>query len=88
MYSFNLHNLLLLQSGDTDINPGPKKSSRLTFYHWDLNGTEAHDFVKVSLMEAFIQANNIDIICLSEKILDSIISLNDERLYIQGCSMI
>ena len=28
MYSFNLHHLLLLQSGDIEINPGPMKSSR------------------------------------------------------------
>ena len=31
MYSFNLHHLLLLQSGDIEINPGPMKSSRLNF---------------------------------------------------------
>ena len=31
MYSFNLHHLLLLQSGDILINPGPMKSSRLNF---------------------------------------------------------
>ena len=41
----------------------------------------AHDFVKVPLIEAFInKVNNIDIICLSETFLDSTILLNDERL--------
>ena len=88
MYSFNLHHLLLLQSGDTKINPGPMKSSRLNFCHWNLNGIAAHDFVKVPLIEAFIKVNNIDIICLSGTFLDSTISLNDERLYIKGYSMI
>ena len=31
MYSFNLHHLLLLQSGDTEINPDTMKSSGLNF---------------------------------------------------------
>ena len=88
MYSFNLHHLLLLQSGDIEIDQGPKKSSRLNFCHWNINGIAAHDFVKVTLIETFIKANNIDIICLSERFLDSTIPLNDERLYIKGYSMI
>ena len=78
MYSFNLHYLLLLQSGDIEINQGPMKSSRLNFCHWNLNGISTHDFVKVPLIKAFIKANNIDIICLSETFLDSTILLNDE----------
>ena len=91
MQSFTFHHLLLLQSGDTEINPGPMKSSRLNFYHCNLNGIAAHDFVKLTLIEAFIKANSIDIIdiiSLSETFLDSTISLNDERLYIKGYSMI
>ena len=49
----------------------------------------AHDFVKVPLIEAFInKVNNIDIICLSETFLDSTILLNDERLWIKGYLMI
>ena len=80
IYSFNLHHLLLLRSGDTEINPDPMKSSRLNFCHWNLNGIATHDFVKVTLLEAFIKANNINIICLSETFLDSAIALIDERL--------
>ena len=53
-YSFNLHHLLLLQSCNIEINPGPMKSSRLNFCHWSLIGI-AHDFVKVPLIEAFIK---------------------------------
>ena len=55
-----LHHLLLLQSGDTEINPGPMKSSRRTFCHWNFSAVAAYDFVKVPLTEAFIKANNID----------------------------
>ena len=80
MYFFKLHLFLLLHSGDTEINPGRKKFSRLSFSHWNLSGIAARNFVKVSLTEAFIKASNIDIICLSEAFLDSTISLDDERL--------
>ena len=88
MYSFNLHHFPLLQSGDMEINPGPTKSSRLNYCHSNLNGIVAHDLVKVTLIKAFIKANDIDINCLLEKLLDSTIPLNDERLYIKGYSMI
>ena len=64
------------------------KSSRLNFCHQNLNGIAAYDFVKVPLIEAFIKANNIDIICLSETFLDSKIPLDDEGLYIKVYSMI
>ena len=63
MYSFNLHHLLLLQSGDIEINPGPMKSSRLNFCHWNLNGIELMILLKKPLTKALIKANNIDIIC-------------------------
>ena len=88
MSSFYLHHLILLQSGDIEINPGPMKSSRVNFCHWNLNGTAAHDFVKVPLIEAFIKANNIDVNFLLEIFLDSTIPLNDERLYIKWYLMI
>ena len=54
----------------------PVKSLRLNFWHWNLN------------VHAFIKVNNIEIICLSERFLDSKIPLNDERLYIKGYLMI
>ena len=81
MHSFNLHHLWLLQSGDIEINPGPKKSSGLDFCYWNLNGIATHGFIKVPyLVEAFFKANNIDIICLSKAFLDSTIPLDEERL--------
>ena len=42
--------ILLIPSGDVELNPGPKKSSALTFFHWNLNETAAHDFAKISLI--------------------------------------
>ena len=44
--------LLLILSGDVEQNPGPeKKKSHLTFFHWDINGLMAKNFIKVSLLK-------------------------------------
>ena len=80
--------LLLLTSGDVETNPGPKKSSVIKFCHWNLNGLAAHDFLKVSLIEAFITTHNFDIICLSEMFLDSTVSQLDENILINGYSLL
>ena len=76
--------LLLLRSGDVETNPGPKKSSVIKFCHWNLNGLAAYDFLKVSLIEAFITTHNFDIICLSEMFLNSTVSQHDENIMIHG----
>ena len=57
---------VLLKSGDIETNTGPKKSSAIKFCHWNLNGLAAHGFVKVPLIEAFINTHNFDIVCLAE----------------------
>ena len=62
--------LLLLWSDDVETNPG--------------NGLAAHDFLKVSLIEAFITTHNFDIICLSETFLDCTVSQHDENIMING----
>ena len=41
---FNLHHILLIRSGDAELNPGPKKISSLTFFHWNVNGILTHAF--------------------------------------------
>ena len=80
--------ILLVNFGDIEINPGPRKSSPIKFCHWDLNGLAAHDFIKVPLIEAFISTHNLDILCLSETFLDSTIDLNDENTNIDGYSIL
>ena len=83
-----IQNFLLLKiSGDIESNPGPCKSSTLKFYHWNLNGLAVHEFTKLSLLEGYINVNNIDIICFSETFLDSSIPTDDNRLSIPGYSM-
>ena len=80
--------LLLLRSGDVETKPSPKKSSVIKFSHWNLKGLAAHDFLKVSLIEAFITTHNFDIICLSETFLDSTVSQDDENIMINGYSLL
>ena len=79
---------LLLRSGDVETNLGPKKSSVIKFCHWNLNGLAANDFLKASLIEAFITTHNFDIICLSETFLDSTVSQHDENIMINGYSLL
>ena len=76
--------ILLVNSGDIEINPCPRKSSPIKFCHWNLNGLAAHDFTKVPSIEAFTSTHNFDILCLSEIFLDSSIDLNDENINIDG----
>ena len=80
--------ILLVNSGDTETNPGPRKSSPIKFCHWNLNGLAAHDFIKAPLIEAFISTHDFDILCLSETFLDSTIDLNDENTNIDGYSIL
>ena len=80
--------LLLLKSGDFESNPGPKKSSVIKFWHWNLNGLDAHDFLKVFLIDAFITTHNFDIICLSETFLDAAVPQLDENIMINNYSLL
>ena len=78
--------LLLPRAVDIETNPGPKKS--IKFCHWNLNGLAAHGFVKIPLIEPFINNLNFDIICLSETFLDSTIAQNDGNINIKGYSLL
>ena len=84
----NFKHLLLLLSGDIETNPGPKRSSNIKFWHWNLNGLAAHDFIKVPLMEAFITSNNFDLVCLPQTFLDSTIPKDDVNIQINGYSLL
>ena len=70
--------VLLICCGDIEINPGPKQSL-LTFCHGNLNGTAAHDFIKISLLQRYITDCNFDIIYLSETFLNSSLDGEDDR---------
>ena len=79
--------LLLICAGDIELNPGPRKNNiTYTFFfcHWNIDSIAAHDFLKLSLLEAYNVDHKFDMICLSETFLDSSVSSNDERLNMKG----
>ena len=81
---FLLH---LTCAGDIELNPGPPKNNtfyNFSFCHWNLNNIAAHNFSKLSLLEAYNVQDKFDMICLSETFLDSPIPTNDERLNMKG----
>ena len=47
--------ILLLLSGDIETNLGlyPGYLSRFSFCHWNLNNSAAHNFIKMSLLQAY-----------------------------------
>ena len=81
--------ILLIQSGDVELNPGPKKSTSLSFFHWNLNGIAAHaKIAKISLILSHALFYNINIIFLSETFLDSSIETNNLKLNIPGYALL
>ena len=67
---------ILLTHGDTEVNPGPKKncSTSFSFCHWNLNSLIAHNYVKLSSLQAYNSVHKHDVICLLETYLDNSVS--------------
>ena len=80
----------LILSGDIELNPGPNSihEQNLSLCHWNLNGITAHNCIKISLLEAYNVVHNFDIICISETLLDSDHSHDDQTLTLEGYTMI
>ena len=78
--------IIIEMSGDIKMNPGPKPSScnKCFICHWNLNSISAHNFMKLSLLRAYISFHNFDILCLSETCLDSTIFSNNSNLTTPG----
>ena len=71
--------LLLLCSGDIEINPGPELFKNISLCHWNLNSISVYSFIKKDLLVAFNSIHNFDLICISETYLDSSYSLDDQN---------
>ena len=54
----------------------------------ELTSISAHNFIKLSLLPAYISINKVDIICLSETSLDSGISSADFNLELPGYNLV
>ena len=51
-----LYSLLILLSTDVELNPGPKRvsTSNISICHWNLNSISANNYIKLSLLKAYI----------------------------------
>ena len=79
-----LYILLIILSGDVQLNPGPKHNVAQTLLvcHWNLSSICAHSFAKLSLLGAYVSVHKFGIICLSETYLDY--SIDNVSLEISG----
>ena len=85
-----LCSLLVMLSGDVEVNPGPKNKDKdcLSICHWNLNSISAYDYSKLFLLNSYNSLHKFDIICLSETYLDSNTPLNDDNLKISGYTLV
>ena len=74
--------------GDVEVNPGPRHWTSFSICHWNLNSISVHDFVKVSLLEAYNAMHKFDIICLSETFLNSSPQNDDHSLVLNGYKLV
>ena len=65
--------LPIRQSGDIEVNPGPRSSPchGFSICHRNLNGLTTHNYLKVSLLRAYDAIKKFDVVCLSKTFLDS-----------------
>ena len=82
-----LYLIISNRSGNIEKNPGPKPSQRFSVCHGNLNSISAHNFLKLSLLRAYITVHNFDVICLSETYLDSSALHDDDNLQIPGYNL-
>ena len=78
---------LLSQFKNIKKNSGPKYSYR-GFCHWNLNGLTAHDYIKITSIQAYITDQNFNIVSLSKTFLNSSIQIDDHKLNIDGYNFI
>ena len=85
-----LYFITIQLSGDIEENTGPqsKPCNSLFICHWNLNCIPTHNFIKLSLLRAYISIDKFDITCLSETYLDSSISSNDGNLEEPGYTLV
>ena len=81
-----VHVLLIRQSGDIEMNPGPKPSPSHSFSmcHWNLSSLTAHNYLKVSYLRDYVAIKKFDVVCLSGTYLDSF-NLSDDDNFNLPC---
>ena len=74
--------IIIRLNGDIEEMSGPRCKSNQSFSicHWNLNSITAHNYLKISLLRAYISLYNLDVVCISETYLDSTTAFDDENL--------
>ena len=81
--------MFIMQHGDIESNPGPrKKHIPLTCCHWNVNTLTAHKTIKKSLIEVYNSNHKYDFMCISKSCLDSSVSDEDKELAMEGYKLI
>ena len=78
-YTLHLHwttHKAIMMSGDVETNPGPDHST-FSFCSWNLNSICAHDFARVSQIEAYNSVYNYDLIGTVETHLDDTVEVRN-----------
>ena len=75
--------------GDIEVNPGPKKncSTNFSFCHWNLNSLSAHNYVKLSSLQAYNSVYK-HVICLSETYLDNSLLSDKSDMNFPGYTLV
>ena len=76
--------------GDIEVNPEPKKncSTSFSFCHWKLNSLTAHNYVKLSSLQAYNSVYKHDVICLSETYLGNSVLSDESDLNFRGYKLV
>ena len=81
--------ILLVLSRDIETNPGPdpRYSNSFSVCFWNLNCNNAHNSVKIPLLQACNPILKSDFICWSETYVDNSCQ-SDDQLALPGCNLI
>ena len=84
-----VHALLIRQTGDIEMNPKPNPCHNFSICHWNLNSIAAHNYLKVSLLRAYVAMKKFDLVlCLSEIYLDSSYLSDDDNFHLPGYKLV
>ena len=72
------------------LNPGPNQNQDqcLSTCHWHINSIPVHNSQKLDLSQGYISSNKVDILCLSDTFLNSVILCDDDNSQLPGFNLI
>ena len=82
--------ILILKTGDIELNPVPNKNSHSYFSccHWNVNSLATDNYSKVVALKAYNSIYKYDFICISETFLDSSFESDYKNLMLEGYNLI